>query len=134
MLYEIMKSIKNYFPTSIREEGVFIIENGIASLDFVPEGAYILIEGSLFNDGVYQYPVSELTDEEFDGVITVLAPPKEFLELVDDIKEYKANNKANGLSSESFGGYSYSKATNSNGKLVGWADVFSTQLNIWRKI
>lgn len=34
----------------------------------------------------------------------------------------------------SFGGYSYSKATNASGVAVGWQDVFKSRLNTWRRI
>lgn len=135
MLYEIMKSIKNFFPTGIQEDDCFTIEEGILSLPFVREGQYILIEGSAFNDGVYQYPCSNLQDEEFLGVITVLAPPKAFLILVDDIEKYQSSAPALGAyASENFGNYSYTRATNSNGSPAQWQDIFRSRLNAWRKI
>ena len=134
MLFEVMKHIKNFFPTDICEEGEFTITDGGLNLPFVKEGQYIYIEGSSMNDGVYQYPLSNMTDETFKGFITILAPPKAFLDLVADIKSYEANNAATPYQSESFGGYSYTRATNKAGNIAGWQDVFRSRLNSWRKI
>ena len=53
-------------------------------------------------------------------------------------EEIAAWNEKNGTpgpyTSESFGGYSYSKATNASGVVVGWQDVFKSRLNAWRRI
>ena len=88
------------------------------------DGQYYLISGSIFNDGVYQYrkgDAAPLQEETFDGVVVPLAIPKPFLSLVDEI-------------SESFGGYSYSRATNSKGETYTWQDAFRARLNPWRKM
>lgn len=134
MLYEVMKSIRNFFPAGIYFNGVHTIKDGSISLD-LKNGQYFLIEGSLFNDGVYEYPATGLTDESFNGVISVLIPPMAFLNVVKDIEAYEAKNGAkNGFISESFGGYSYTKATDKNGDVYGWQDVFKKRLNVWRKV
>lgn len=133
MLYTILKHIHNFFPVS-NHEGAYKIENGAISLDFIKENQYFLIEGSVFNDGVYKYPVDTLTDEEFKGCITALAIPNEFIQLVDEIQAYVAKNERTGLQSESFGGYSYTKATGANGTQADWQDVYRQRLSVWRKI
>ena len=136
MLYEVMKSVRNFFPTNRKKSGKIVIESGTVTLEDVPDGKYILIEGSDLNDGVYQYPTYDLLDETFDGCITMLNPPREFIELVEDIEKYQQKNKDNvgPYSSESFGGYSYSRLTNSNGGVMGWQGVFRERLNTWRKL
>lgn len=134
MLFEIMSHIKNFFATGRKEEREYTIEDGTISLPFVKEGQYILIEGSVSSDGVYVYPVSGLTDESFYGCITVLAPPKDFLSLVEEIKAFQSEYKASALTSESFGGYSYTKSAGANGCQADWRDVFRGRLNTWRKI
>lgn len=131
MLYEIMIYIRNFFLGESREDK-FVITDGGITLPFVVEGQYILIEGSKFNDGVYKYP-SELTDETFKGTITALNPPKEFLNLVAEIEEWESNNKANVYISESFGGYSYTKASGQTGAPITWREAFASRLNTWRK-
>lgn len=130
MLFEIMVHIKNFFPTELSEETEYKIEGGVISLPFVSDGQYIRIEGSTLNDGVYQYPVADLTDEEFKGTITVLAPPKSFLELVKEIETFQKKYEATPFASESFGGYSYTKSDNGS----SWASVFKSRLNTWRKL
>lgn len=132
MLYEVMRHCRNFFPKE-RREGTFEIKDGIFSLPFVYEGQYFLIEGSVLNDGLYQYPATDLVDEKFDGCVTALAIPKPFISLVNDIKEFCDKNPEGAYQSESFGGYSYTRAT-VDGKVAGWQEVFSGRLSDWRKI
>jgi len=135
MLETIMKHLRNYFLTDVRKDGSFTIEDGMISLLFVRNNQYIMIEGSHFNDGVYKYPPSNLTDETFEGSIVILNPPKDFLSLVTEIEAYQTRTSGSaGYTSESFGGYSYTKATNSAGNPVSWSDVFKDRLNVWRKV
>lgn len=128
MLYEIMKHIRNFFLSGQYEDGDFVIANGNVSLSFVKEGQYFLIEGSAFNDGVYQYPAIGLSDEEFNGRISALNVPPAFLSLAEEITAYMGKYEATPYESESFGGYSYTKAHHS------WQSAFSTRLNSWRKL
>lgn len=134
MLEQVMRHVHNFFPTSKKAEGEFIIKDGTISLPFVSDDMYILIEGSVLNDGVYKYPVSGLHDEEFDGRITLLCPPLAFLDIVAQIETYVATAQPSAFQSESFGGYSYSRATNAGGGLADWQDVYRERLNAWRKI
>lgn len=135
MLFEIMREIRNFFPTRISKTSSFVVEGGTISLDFVKEGQYFLIEGSDFNDcRVFQYPATDMVDETFTGTITVLAPPREFLKLAEEIESFVENDKPTSLQSESFGGYSYTRATNSSGNYAGWKSAFATRLSAWRKI
>lgn len=132
MLETVLMYLNNWFVVS-RNDDTYTIEDGGITLPFLIDGQYFRIVGSLFNDGVYQYP-SELTDETFDGSVWVLAIPKALLSTVDEITAWTAKNGDSGpYTSESFGGYSYSKATNSKGLAVGWRDVFAAQLATWKK-
>src|SRR5699024_9933803 len=108
-------------------DDTYTIEDGGITLPFLQNGQYFRIVGSLFNDGVYQYADAlGLTDETFDGSVWALAIPKALLSTVDEITAWQAKNGDSGpYTSESFGGYSYSKATNSKGVAVGWRDMFS---------
>lgn len=128
-----MREIKNFFP--VREySGGFTIEDSIISPQCITEGQYFLIEDSMFNNGVHKYG-DELTDETFNGYITLLNPPSSFLSLVGEIEAYQAKyGDVTPYTSESFGGYSYSKATGTNGAGLSWADTFRKRLNPWRKI
>ena len=132
MLETVLMYLNNWFVVG-RYDDTYTIEDGGITLPFLVDGQYFRIVGSLFNDGVYQYP-AELTDETFDGSVWAMAIPKALLFTVEEITAWTAKNGDSGpYTSESFGGYSYSKATNSKGMAVGWRDVFAAQLAPWKK-
>ena len=132
MLETVLMYLNNWFAVG-RYDDTYIIEDGKLTLPFLVNGQYFRIVGSLFNDGVYRYP-ADLTNETFDGSVWALALPKSLLSTVDEITAWQAKNGDSGpYTSESFGGYSYSKATNSKGVSVGWRDVFAAQLAPWKK-
>jgi hypothetical protein len=133
MLDEILAHINNYFVVDIKSGG-YEISDGVLLLPNVSNGQYIRIVGSIFNDGVYQYPVSNLTDETFVGEVWALAVPPQLVALSSQIEQWKTSNVPTAYASESFGGYSYSKTTNAAGASSGWSDVFRTDLNRWRKL
>lgn len=138
MLEQVLASIKNYFISEIKH-GLYTIENGGIELSFLLDGQYFRIMGSVFNDGVYQYPADTLTDEAFDGTIWALAVPKALTELVAEIELWQAKYGASLKSpyqSESFGGYSYTKASGGSGseQKTGWECAFSSRLDQWRKV
>lgn len=138
MLDEVMRHLRNYFivPDGVHN-GTYNIEGGEISLPFLSAGQYFKIEGSVFNDGVYRYPASGLIDEVFIGSVWALAVPKSFLQTVQDIETYveKTGSVPSVYQSESFAGYSYSRAVNTQtGQAVTWKDVFRSRLNQWRKI
>ena len=141
MLTELCAELRNYFEVpNGRHFGTFTISGGsIAPLDFLQEGQYFRIIGSTFNDGVYQYPATSLTDEVFEGAVWSMAVPPAVIDLAAEIEDW--NKKYGELvnspyASESFGGYQYSKAfgAESSGGVVKWETVFRTQLNRYRKI
>lgn len=134
MLEEILAHINNYFVVS-KQKGGYEISDGTISLPFLQTDQYFQIVGSLFNDGVYKYPVSDLTDESFTGEVRAMAVPPAVIALTDKIEEWETKNQPTAYTSESFGGYSYGKATNAQtGMAAGWQDVFRQQLNRWRKL
>ena len=77
MLTELLAEIRNYFEVpNGRHFGKFTISGeSIAPLDFLQEGQYFRIVGSVFNDGVYQYPATSLTDEVFEGAVWAMSLP-----------------------------------------------------------
>ena len=141
MLEEMCRECRNWFtPKGGKHCGTFTIKDGVISpLDFVYNNQYFRIVGSCFNDGVHQNTSSvlaSLTDEVFDGQIWVMNVPPAFITLSGEIEEYrkKYESDVSPYSSESFGGYSYTKATGSNGLPLTWREVFNSQLKVWRKI
>ena len=138
MLTELCAELRNYFEVpNGRHFGTFTISGGsIAPLDFLQEGQYFRIVGSVFNDGVYQYPSASLTDEVFEGAVWAMAAPPTLIALSAEIKAYNDSDagKPSPFTSESFGGYSYTKATDANGAPIGWQKAFASRLNRWRKL
>ena len=135
MLEQILSHLNNWFLVA---DGVhqdeYTITDGTIELPFLVSGQYFRIVGSVFNDGLHQYPATDLTDETFDGAIWALGIPKQVITLADEIKTWTEKHQPSAYTSESFGGYSYSKATGQNGAPLGWQDVFKAQLNPYRKM
>lgn len=137
MLNEVCAEIRNYFVKDIHNGTFEIVGGKITPLDFIQENQYFRIVGSLFNDGVYQYTADlVLTDEIFSGSVWAMAVPPTLIALAEDIKKYNESDEAkpSAYTSESFGGYSYSKATDENGVAVGWKKVFASRLKPYRRI
>lgn len=145
-LAELCKELKNWFTTSMYH-GTFTITNGVINLsDMVADGSlqdgqYFRIVGSVFNDGVYQYPATDLDDEVFTGAIWAMAVPKDVITLLNDINAWLdtySSELQKPYQSESFGGYSYSlKGSLSGGSgaaVEPWKAQFASRLNRWRKI
>lgn len=136
MLTELCTELRNFFTTD-KYFGTFKIIGGKVQLPCsLKEGQYFRIVGSTFNDGVYQYPVSDLADELFIGAIWAMAVPPDVIALAEEIKKFNESDsvKHSAYISESFGGYSYSKATNSRGTAVTWQDVFAEKMNRYRRM
>lgn len=136
MLTEFFAEIRNYFVSEVHSGEFEIIDGTLASFAFAKEGQCIRIVGSAFNDGVYQVPSSNLIDEAFHGEIWVMAVPPAVMALAREIEEYNASDasKPSPFTSESFGGYSYSKATGRTGAPLSWREHFASRLKFWRKI
>lgn len=138
MLEQILGYIHNYFEREI-VRGTFTISSGSINVAFLQDGQYFRIVGSVFNDGVHQYPASELADEVFEGEVWAMAVPPAVIALKDEIEDWNNNNNGDSpFVSESFGGYSYTKGTSSRGSgsstPLGWREVFASRLDQWRKI
>ena len=140
MLTELCQELRNWFDRE-RRFGEFHIEGGNLTADFLQNGQYFRIIGSVFNDGVHQYPATNLTDETFTGSVWSLAIPAAVVELADNIQAWREKNEAadsanmSPFQSESFGGYSYSKGSSTgSGTATGWRDAFAGNLNRWRKL
>lgn len=141
MLEQILDYIHNYFVKDVHSGTFVVVDGSLFGVDFLQNGQYYRIEGSVFNNGVHQYPDDTLIDEEFVGEIWAMAVPSAVIALTDEISNWndKYGDVANGpFQSESWGGYSYTKSnggSDRNGNTVqGWKSVFSSRLNHWRKI
>lgn len=120
MIEQILMEIHNWFRVRDDADGIhpgtYTIENGRLALPFLCDGQYFRIMGSVFNDGLHRYgpDMEALTDETFDGTIWALAIPRTVVDAAAEAEEWMTKNGAvvGGVySSESFGGYSYTKDT-----------------------
>ena len=150
MLSELCRELRNWFDKGQPHIlGSFEISDGKITdtkfTDAIKATQYFRIVGSVFNDGVYQYTDDlTLTDEVFVGSIWLMAIPKEVLDLSEEIAawidKYGGIDSAamSPFSSESFGGYSYTKAQGyasaGGGMLNTWQTTFAARLNQWRKL
>ena len=153
MLTELCGYLKNYFEVEKCYGDFVIADNNITFADGTPlplqEGQHFRVIGSIFNDGVYISPVAgeqspaPLKNESFNGSVWCLAIPPEVLSLAKEISAWRAKYEGvdsammSPFSSESFGGYSYSKAagnTASGANGNSWQSVFGNRLTRYRKI
>ena len=146
-LTEVCANIKNYFlHKDAIKRGTFTIVSGTVPLASLLDGQYFRIVGSILNDGVFQNTPADLANlknETFDGEIWSMSVPRDFEKLCEEITAWRVKNEAldsanmSPFSSESFGGYSYSKGSSgSGGGAIGatWEDQFRARLNTYRRI
>lgn len=145
MLTELCQELRNWFERK-KFFGTFTIESGQIDLPdgSLQSGQYFRIVGSVFNDGVHKYdPESEsqLVDEVFEGAIWSMGVPPAVVDLSERISEWVTkygDSVSSPYQSESFGGYSYQKASSGQGNANSinptWQSVFANELNRWRKI
>lgn len=143
MLTELCQELRNWFELE-KYFGTFTIENGELAMPegSLQEGQYFRIVGSVFNDGVHMYPTSGLTDEVFRGAIWAMAVPPSVIDLSERISDWElkyGESVSSPYSSESFGGYSYAKASSGQGSTSSggnptWRSTFASELNKWRKL
>jgi hypothetical protein len=149
---DICRELNNWFDETAdgqrdRHFGAYEISGGEIDLSDtgIKAGQYFRIVGSVFNDGIHQYPADGLTDETFDGAVWIMAVPKAVLDLLEEIGKWEqkyggADSAAmSPFTSESFGGYSYSKSAAGSGSADAgdagsWQAAFRSRLNKWRKI
>ena len=166
MLTELCQELRNWFERK-KFFGTFTIESGQIDLPdgSLQSGQYFRIVGSVFNDGVHKYdPESEsqLIDEVFEGAIWSMYDPESESQLIDEVFEGAiwsmgvppavvdlserisewvtkyGDSVSSPYQSESFGGYSYQKASSGQGNAGSssptWQSTFASELNRWRKI
>lgn len=145
MLEQILMELNNWFR--VRDDvngihpGTYTIENGGIAPPFLRDGQYFRIMGSVFNDGLHRYgpDMEALEDETFAGTIWVLAIPKTVVDAAAEAETWLSKNGAiaNGIySSESFGGYAYTKDTAAadNVAQTGIPAHILAKVNQYRKI
>ncbi|MBQ9041420.1 MAG: hypothetical protein IJ111_01230 [Eggerthellaceae bacterium] len=147
MLEEVLNHLHNRFVRNSKC-GKFTIADGALEIIGLQHGQYFWINGSVFNDGLHRwpttgkdcYPLPAMQDEEFKGTVQFLAVPQAVIEIADEIEAWCENNAQvldGPYQSESFDGYSYTKASggSESGEAVEtWQSHFRNRLNVWRKV
>ena len=155
MLTELCQELRNWFELS-KCFGTFEIRDGqlnvpeLVADGSLQDGQYFRIVGSVFNDGVHKYEPNkelsegeapELVDEIFEGAIWLMAIPPVVIDLSERISGWVnqyGGSVSSPYTSESFGGYSYQKASSGQGNgaqsTPTWRTTFADELNRWRKI
>lgn len=142
IISEICAETKNYFVL----QGDIVIGNfEISDGEIVPsvsllDGQFYRIVGSVFNDGIH-HSSDTLTDEpEFHGAVWLMRVPQDVVDCAERILAWTADHAgdiSSPYTSESFGGYSYSRGANSDGTLgANWKNQaeFAGVLNKYRRI
>ena len=125
-----------------------VIENGRITnesfINAIKEDQYYRIIGSVFNDGVYKYNLLDtLKDETFNGAVWLMAIPQNIIDVAGQIEEWQKKYESvdsenlSPYQSESFKGYSYSKATgasNNGANNNTWQGVFGNKLSDYKKM
>lgn len=140
MLSEICAYLRNYFYHGEPTIGKIEIVNGALKEPYgLKANQYFRIVGSMFNDGVYQYPLTTLQDETFNGAVWGMAVPPELISLISDIEAWQTKygqsvNSPYAAESISATGYSRSKCSADSVGSIGWQNAFSKMLARWRKL
>ena len=132
----VMRHVRNFFERGWMD-GTLIISGGVLSVPV--DAPYIAITGSRHNDGVHRMlsdTVAErpLRNETFSGRIWLLYPPADFLDLCRDASKFDDKNPAGELKSESFGEYSYTRASAGSGGLLTWETALASRLMPYRRM
>lgn len=151
MLQAVCEYIHNYFIHETASGTYTIASGALSPAPALKEGQRFLITGSDLNDGIYTWHASGikndddnagagLSDEIFTGAVYGLSVPPQVIALAAEIDSWvgKYGDVINSpYTSESFGGYSYTRASGSGSRgnaAAGWQEVFRGRLNRWRKV
>lgn len=144
-LDELCAEVRNYFVRDLDKDiirGTFTAKDGSIAYPSITDGQYYRIVGSVYNDGIHCKGDELLEDETFDGEIWLMHVPMDFVMLANEIENWQTANAEtlnSPYTSESFGGYSYSKGsggTTANGGATayGWRNQYAARLNRYRKL
>lgn len=152
MLTQICQELRNWFERGLpKYSGIVHIDNGVVTVDgetpSLQTGQHYRLIGTVFNDGVHVWgDTQDLTPEaDVDATLWEMRVPPVVVDLANDIAAWQdkyggvGSENMSPFSSESFDGYSYSKAsggssTGGGGSTVDWRSAFASRLNRWRKI
>lgn len=151
IMSEVCALINNWFDKGWpKYTGLIAINDGAVTSEGseieIKEGQYYRVIGSALNDGVWQYGNADEApvNEEFNGAVWLMGVPPAVTAICNEIEAWIAKYggvESPGMSpfqSESFAGYSYSKAAGATdsggGVLSGWQSAFASRLLRWKKL
>lgn len=146
MLTELCQELHNWFERKTYTGTITLSGGAVSFADGTDpgliNGQFFRVIGSVFSDGVHMYPDPEMPDETFDGAIWAMAIPAPVLKLAGEIEAWRAKYETadsaalSPFASESFGGYSYTKAGSgsSGASAPSWKSTFKSRMSAWRKI
>lgn len=139
----LMRAVHNFFETGYRATTYTVRGGVISPADVFTPGMYIAVtRDSVFYSGVWRMGdggklegIPEgLPDETFFGRVYMLHPPADFLDLHGRIAEFEQKTPNGGYQSESFGEYSYTRASGKSGGVLGWQEAFADDLRPYRRM
>lgn len=148
MLTQICAKIRNYFTQDADKliGDYSVVEGCLVPSVPLQEGQYYRIVGSVFNDGVHAYNDFLVDETKFHGAVWLMRIPKELIEISEEMQAWMDlyggvdSVVMSPYQSESFGGYTYSKASagrgdggNGGSQMTVW-DAFESKLSIYRKL
>lgn len=154
MLTQICQELRNWFDRGLpKYHGIIHIADGVVTVDGVlpslQTGQHYRLIGTVFNDGVHVWGLGSqdlVPEADVDATLWEMRVPPVVVELANDIAAWQdkygcvESENMSPFSSESFAGYSYSKASGGGsssgggGSTVDWRSAFASRLNRWRKI
>lgn len=147
MLEQVLRYINNRFDRDASgnaygsKSGTFEIADGSLEIIGLLEGQYYWVEGSVLNDGLHLHPATDMHDETFNGKVVFLKVPPAVVSIAEEISEWSESNAEvinSPLQSESFGGYSYTRASGgaegNETPSAAWQLQFGARLRPYRKL
>lgn len=147
MLLELLSELKNYFEVE-KVKGDFTLTSNSLLLNSTvnkPQvGQYIYIRSTLNRAvckviGINKDTLSLQCENNFQLVddnvkqVSYLAIPQQIISLSTQIEEFETKNIMSPYTSESFGGWSGSRAQGRNGNIT-WQEAFSGKLKPFKKM
>ena len=132
MIEKVLNYLQHFYPCTFEPVKGIDVDGLTVKKDYILN-QYILIKGSIMNDGIYKVDsivgnklVMALSVESTTVIVYGLAIPKSLLNLISEIEAY--GEKGDNISSESIDDYSVSF----NGS--GWQSAFASKLAPYRRV
>lgn len=141
VMMQVMDACRRHFIRSFYEREFDIVGGAIAGIQ--PKAhELVIIKGSANHDGLWKVEAGAddsavlvdadaLGDETFVGKVFLVSPPLVFRDMCEGIDKWLEKNPDSPMTSESFGGYSYTRATGAHGA-VTWQEAFAPALSMYR--